>query len=380
MAATTININDQQYMRAALGLAQRGLGNVAPNPAVGCILVREDLGGGGRIVGRGVTQPGGRPHAETAALEAAGAEAAGSTAYVTLEPCAHHGETPPCAQALIEAKVKRVVVACRDPDPRVDGGGIAALEAAGIAADIGIEGARAQELNAGFFKRLIHGHPLVTVKTATTLDGKIATHTGESQWITGPDARAHGHALRASHDAVLIGSGTARADNPALTCRLPGLEDRSPIRIVVDGRLSTPLTSQLALTAKETPTWIITLRSADADRRAAFAEAGVEIFDVAPDEDGRPDLHAVFDVIGKRGVTRLLVEAGGRLVAGLFRAGLVDRLVWFRAPLIIGGDGQGAIAGLGVDSLGQAPLFRRIETIALGDDVMETYTVEAPAN
>jgi len=378
--ATTINTDDQAFMRAALGLAHRGLGNVAPNPAVGCILVREDLGEGGRIVGRGVTQAGGRPHAETEALAAAGSDAAGSTAYVTLEPCAHHGETPPCAQALIDAGIKRVVVACRDPDPRTDGGGIAALEAADIAVDVGVEGSSAFELNAGFFTRLKHGRPLVTVKTATTLDGKIATHNGDSQWITGPDARAHGHALRASHDAILIGSGTARADNPALTCRLPGLEDRSPIRIVVDGRLSTPLTSQLALTAKQTPSWIITLRGADADRRAAFVEAGVKVFDVSPDADGRPDLHAVFDVIGKQGITRLLVEAGGRLVAGLFRAGLVDRLVWFRAPMVIGGDGQGAIAGLGVDSLGKAPLFRRIETIVLGDDVMETYAVEAPAN
>ena len=214
-------MDDLGHMRAALALARRGLGRVAPNPAVGCILVRDGI-----VVGRGWTQPGGRPHAETEALRRAGAAAAGAVAYVTLEPCAHHGSTPPCADALIAAGVSRVVVAIEDPDPRVAGRGLARLTAAGISVETGVCADEAGRLNAGFLKRIEHGLPLVTLKLATSLDGKIATHAGESQWITGEDARARGHLLRAQTDAIMIGSGTAQIDNPLLTCRLPGLEDR----------------------------------------------------------------------------------------------------------------------------------------------------------
>jgi len=378
VVVTTTEAIDLAYMRAALALARRGLGNVAPNPAVGCVLVQPQPNSNsitGRVVGRGWTQPGGRPHAETVALARAGSEAEGATAYVTLEPCAHHGETPPCAEALIAAGVKRVVIACHDPDPRVDGGGVAALEAAGIAVTLGICQAEAMTLNQGFFERLNAGRPMVTVKTATTLDGRIATHTGDSQWITGADARAHGHGLRATHDAILIGSGTARSDDPHLTCRLPGMTDLSPIRVILDGHLTTPLTATVVATAQDVPTWIISLEGGDKNRRAAYLEAGVDIIEVPADADGRPSIAAGLAALGGRGVTRLLVEAGGRVVAGLFRAGMVDRLVWYHAPMVIGGDGISAAAAFGVDTLAEAPIFRRVDCRTVGVDLMETYEV-----
>jgi len=227
-------------MRSALELARRGLGIVAPNPAVGCVLVQ-----GGRVVGRGWTQPGGRPHAETEALRRAGAASRGAVAYVTLEPCCHWGQTPPCTDALVAAGVRRVVVGAEDPDPRVSGRGIERLRAAGIEVELGICAEAAAELAAGFLLRMRAGRPLVTLKLATTLDGRIATHGGESQWITGPLARQRAHALRADHDAIMVGSNTAVVDDPLLTCRLAGLAARSPVRIAVDSRLRVPLTHKL---------------------------------------------------------------------------------------------------------------------------------------
>ena len=366
-------------MKVALGLARRALGTVAPNPAVGCVLVRQDQGSSaglpGRIVGRGHTMPGGRPHAETCALDAAGSLAKGATAYVTLEPCAHHGKTPPCANALIDAGIARVVVACTDPDPRVDGGGLKLLAKAGCEVVTSVCEQEALALNAGFFSTLTRDRPLVTIKTATTLDGRIATHTGESQWITGEGARARGHLLRATHDAILVGSGTVRSDNPELTCRLPGMMDRSPIRVVLDGRLATPLTSRLVATAHDHPTWIVTLAGLEPTRARVFEDAGVQLITVDADEDGRPSLHQALRALKTRGVTRLLVEAGGRLDAGFFRARLVDRVVWFHAPMIIGGDGIPAAQGFGIDGLHQAPRLKRIDVQQVGPDLMETYEV-----
>ncbi len=354
-------------MAVALGLARRGLGGVWPNPSVGCVIVKD-----GRVVGRGWTQPGGRPHAETEALRRAGEAARGATAYISLEPCAHHGETPPCADALIDAGVARAVVAIEDPYPRVAGRGCERMRNAGIDVVTGVGHDAAAALNAGFFMRIGDARPLFTLKTASTLDGRIATHTGESQWITGVPARARGHALRASADAVMVGVGTALADDPRLDCRLPGLADRSPVRIVVDSRSRLPLTSRLVRTARETPTWLLTLAGQD-ERRRAFADAGVEVIEVAPDADGNLDLDVGAGALGGRGLTRVLVEGGGRLAAGLLRAGLVDRLVWFRAPRLIGGDGLPATEAFGVDRLDEALAFRRIAVVEVGDDVMETY-------
>ncbi|MFQ5957769.1 MAG: bifunctional diaminohydroxyphosphoribosylaminopyrimidine deaminase/5-amino-6-(5-phosphoribosylamino)uracil reductase RibD [Alphaproteobacteria bacterium] len=355
-------------MKAALCLARRGLGSVAPNPAVGCVVVRE-----GCVVGRGWTRPGGRPHGEAEALRRAGKAARGATAYVSLEPCAHHGATPPCADALAEAGIARVVVAVEDPDPQVQGRGIARLRDAGAAVVCGVCEQEAAALNAGFFLRVSQGRPLIALKTATTLDGRIATHGGESQWITGDEARARVHALRASHDAVLVGIGTALADDPMLDCRLPGLAQRSPVRIVVDSRLRLPLTSRLVKTAGEVATWLLTLPGAAARRRAAYAEAGAELIEVEADGDGNLDLAAAARALGGRGLTRVLVEGGARLAAGLLRAGLVDRLLWFHAPRLIGGDGLPATAAFGVDALAEAPSYRRVSVAEVGDDLMETY-------
>jgi diaminohydroxyphosphoribosylaminopyrimidine deaminase/5-amino-6-(5-phosphoribosylamino)uracil reductase len=362
---------DQRHMRAALALARRGLGRVWPNPAVGCVLVKD-----GRVVGRGWTQPGGRPHAETEAIARAGDAARGATAYVTLEPCAHHGQTPPCAQALIDAGISRAVVALQDPDPRVDGGGLAMLRDAGIKITTGVLEGEAAEVTAGFLMKVREGRPLVTWKAATTLDGRIATHAGESKWITGEAARRAGHMLRATHDAILVGSGTALADDPELTCRVAGMEERSPVRLAVDGRLRLPLTHKLVAGAKDTPTWMITLPAEErgqTERRDAYAGAGVEIIEAAADADGNPDLAAAIAALGERGLTRVLVEGGGRVAAALMRAALIDRVVWFRAPALIGGDGVPVIAGFGVDRMADAPRLTRTGVSLLGDDTVETY-------
>src|SRR5258708_2889973 len=280
--------SDRDYMAGALTLARRGLGRVWPNPTVGAVLVND-----GRVVGRGWTQPGGRPHAETEALRRAGAAARGAALYVTLEPCAHHGKTPPCADALVEAGIARAVVALEDPDPRVSGRGLARLSQAGIPVQLGVGETEAKEINLGFFTRLAIGRPMLTLKLATTLDGRIATRSGESRWITGEPARALAHFLRANHDAVLVGVGTALVDDPLLTCRLPGLVERSPVRVVVDGHLRLPLTSALAASAKHTPTWIACLDNADRLRKEAFRDCGVEILTTIANQAGRVDLTAL---------------------------------------------------------------------------------------
>jgi diaminohydroxyphosphoribosylaminopyrimidine deaminase/5-amino-6-(5-phosphoribosylamino)uracil reductase len=360
-------------MRAALALARRGLGNVWPNPAVGCVIARD-----GRIVGRGWTQPGGRPHAETEALARARAETQGATAYITLEPCCHWGRTPPCTDALIAARVGRVVVAVGDPDPRVGGGGLARLREAGITAEFGLCEAEAAEINAGFFQRIRRGRPLVTLKLATSLDGRIATASGESRWITGPPARDYGHLLRATHDAIMVGTGTVLTDDPQLTCRLPGLSHRSPVRVVLDRRLRIPLAAHLIAEARQVPTWLVTLPAADPNRQQALRDAGVEIIAAAPDDSGQIDLADVVRRLGERGLTRLLVEGGGELAAALLRAGLVDRLVWLHAPLLLGGDGVPAVAALGRDVLAQAPRFERLSSEPVGADVLTTFRVHSP--
>jgi diaminohydroxyphosphoribosylaminopyrimidine deaminase / 5-amino-6-(5-phosphoribosylamino)uracil reductase len=359
-------VSDLGHMRAALALARRGLGSVAPNPAVGCVLVRD-----GRVVGRGCTQPGGRPHGETEALERAGAAAQGATAYVSLEPCCHWGKTPPCTDALIAAGIARVVLPIEDPDPRVSGRGIARLREAGIHVDTGLCAEEAAELNAGFFLRLRRGRPLVTLKLATTLDGQLATATGESRWITGELARDRAHLLRASHDAVMIGSNTVITDDPLLTCRLPGLDHQSPVRVVLDSRLNVPLTARVVAEARRVPTWFITLRHGDTARRAAFLSCGVELIEVAPTPGHMVDIAAAFQELGRRGMTRVLVEGGSTLAAVLLRAGLVDRLAWFHAPKLIGGDGIPAVAGFGLEHIELSPRFERISVETVGDDVLE---------
>ncbi len=356
---------DRGFMLGALALARRGLGRVAPNPAVGCVLVQQGADGVIEVVGRGWTQSGGRPHAETEALARAGNRARGATAYVTLEPCAHWGETGPCVEALVAAGIARAVIAMEDPDPRVSGRGVSCLRAAGIPVVMGMGGSQAADINAGFLTRLEKGRPLVTLKIASSLDGRIATASGESRWITGEQARARAHMMRAEHDAVLIGSGTAIADDPELTCRLPGLEDRSPIRVVVDRRLRLPVAAKI-LASTYGAAWIVTREDA-AERGKTLADRGAVIIALP---GAGPD--AVLKALGDRGLTRVLVEGGGTLAASFLRDGLVDRIAWFRSSSIIGGDGRPAVADLGLALLEAAPAFNRVAVERLGEDVLET--------
>ncbi|MDD2877900.1 MAG: bifunctional diaminohydroxyphosphoribosylaminopyrimidine deaminase/5-amino-6-(5-phosphoribosylamino)uracil reductase RibD [Acidiphilium sp.] len=355
-------MTDADYMRAAIALARRGLGETAPNPSVGCVIVRD-----GRVIGRGRTASGGRPHAETEALAMAGPKAHGATAYVTLEPCAHHGQTPPCALALIEAGIVRVVIAARDPDPRVNGAGIALLRDAGIETTEGVGADAAAEVNAGFVSVITRGRPWVTLKLATTLDGRIATRAGDSQWITGDASRRAAHALRGSHDAVMVGVGTALADDPELTCRIDWYRAVPMVRVVVDSHLRLPLSSRLARGAGEHPLWIVHRDGADPARREAFTSLGARLFEVPAAEIG-VDPVAALQALGAAGITRLLVEGGGVLAAVLLRSDLVDHVAWFTAPMVIGGDGVVAVAGFGAAELAAAKRFKMVGTAISGDD------------
>ena len=356
-------------MRHALALAARGLGRVAPNPAVGCVIVADN----DRVVGRGSTQFGGRPHAETEALAAAGDFARGATAYVTLEPCSHHGKTPPCADALVRSGVKRVVVALEDPDPRVKGAGLKRLRDAGILVETDFMRAEAARLNEGFFRRVREGRPLVTLKIAQSLDGRIALASGQSRWITSEDARTFGHFLRAQHDAILIGIETALADDPLLTVRIPGLEDRSPVRIVLDTHGRLPVTARLVRTAKAIPTIVFTAVGA----KSGMSDFGVETVNAACGDDGRIDMPAMLRELGQRGVTRLLVEGGARVHASLLSCELVDRMEVFTAPLVLGGDARPAAAAMALSDLAQAPRFERVASRRLGPDLLESFARKA---
>ncbi|OJY25573.1 MAG: riboflavin biosynthesis protein RibD [Rhodobacterales bacterium 65-51] len=359
-------------MRSALALAARGLGNTWPNPAVGCVIVTNGPGGG-RVVGRGWTQPGGRPHAERRALDQAGEAARGATAYVTLEPCAHHGKTSPCAEALIAAGVARVVTTLTDPDPRVAGRGHAMLRAAGIAVTEGVCAAEARALQAGFLKRVEQGLPFVTLKLATTLDGRIATASGESRWITGAEARRAVHAMRMRHDAVMVGSGTARADDPDLTVRDMGAV-RQPVRLVIDSRLSHSPDSRLGRSAGQVPVWLIHTEAAPEAARGAWAATGAELIAV-PEADGHADLRAAMQALAARGLTRIFCEGGADLAASLIRAGLVDELVHFGAGALIGAEGRAALGPLGLTALAEAPRLRRIEATPVGADVLTRWAL-----
>lgn len=326
---------DSRHMAHALVLARRGLGNVWPNPAVGCVLVRDGI-----VVGRGWTQPGGRPHAEVMALTQAAARARGATAYVTLEPCAHHGKTPPCAEALVAAGVSRVVGALTDPDPRVAGRGYAILESVGIAVTRDVLRVQAERLQRGFLLRVTQGRPMVTLKLATSFDGRIALESGESRWITGPLARRHVHALRLRHDAVMVGGGTARADRPALNVRGFG-PVHQPVRVVV---AEGPIPDLPPEGPDHGPLW----------------QVGGEPAEMLAE-------------LGARGLTRVFCEGGGQLAASLLRAGLVDELVGYTAGLAIGATGRPAIGPLDLPALADAPRFALVESRVLGPDLCHRW-------
>lgn len=357
---------DIHHMREALRLGRSAMGSAWPNPAVGCVIVAGD-----QIVGRGATAPGGRPHAEPQALAEAGAAARGATAYVTLEPCAHHGKTPPCAEALIKAGVARVVVAVGDSDPRVSGRGLEMLRKAGIEVVQGVLEDEARTDLAGFFLRIEEGRPWVTLKLASSFDGRIATASGHSQWITGPEARQRVHEFRARHDAVMVGAGTARADNPMLTVR--GLDvPRQPVRVVVSRRLDVPLMSELARTASEVPVWMCHGPDADKSLREAWQGLGAELVECRL--HGRQlEVGSVLQALGERGLTRVFCEGGGALAASLLSAGLVDELIGFTAGVVIGAEGLPGVGAMGLARLEEAPRFRLVEAAAVGGDIMHRW-------
>lgn len=354
-------------MRAAVNLARRGLGQTAPNPSVGCVIVKN-----GQVVGRGVTAPGGRPHAEVQALAMAGGQARGATAYVTLEPCSFTGKSGPCTKALTEAGITRVVIGCTDPNPKVNGSGITQLRAQGIEIIENVLRDACEDLLAGFAMTIAESRPLITLKLASSLDGKIATAKGESQWITGEPARRAAHALRGRHDAVLVGVGTVLADDPELTCRIEGFRTAPLVRIVVDSHLRTPLLSQLVRGAAKHPLWILHRNGADKLRIKALESAGVKLIEL-PGAAAGVDLAAGMKALAKHGLTRVLVEGGGTIAAGLLRAGLVDRLAWFHAPCVIGADGWPAAQGFGVGTLAQMPRFIPLAQQRLGSDILSEF-------
>jgi diaminohydroxyphosphoribosylaminopyrimidine deaminase / 5-amino-6-(5-phosphoribosylamino)uracil reductase len=354
-------------MALAIGLGARGLGRVWPNPAVGCVIVHD-----GRIVGRGWTQPGGRPHAETMALAQAGTAARGAVAYVSLEPCAHHGQTPPCADALIASGVARVVSALEDPDPRVAGQGHRRLAEAGINVETGVLATEAGQAQAGFLSRIRRGRPMLTLKLATSLDGRIATASGESRWITGPEARSRVHVMRASHDAVLIGSGTARADDPVLTVRGLGVSHQ-PMRIIAASSLNLPLEGALAASAAQVPWLLAHAPDAPQDRRLAWGSKGARLLEI-PGSGAGLDVTALLQALGGLGLTRIFCEGGGQLAAALLRAELVDELAVFGAGIVLGGDGLPSIGSLDLARLADAPGFRLGRLHRIGADHLGLWT------
>jgi len=349
-------------MARAVALAHRALGRTSPNPAVGAVVVK-----GGRIVGEGWTRPVGGPHAEVVALRQAGARARGAVLYVTLEPCAHHGRTPPCIDAVIAAGITRVVVGVGDPNPRVRGRGVRALRAAGIEVVADVLAEEAGAVSAWFRHYIVRGRPFVMLKLAASLDGRIATARGESRWISGPAARRWVHELRNRVDAVMVGSGTVLADDPALTCRLRG--GRDPIRIVVDGRLRMPARARVVRQRSSAPTLIATTSAASAARRAALTRAGAEVL-LVPGARGHVSLPALFRELATRGIVSVLIEGGGELAAAALRAKAVDRALLVSAPLLLGGDGRPMLGSLGVGRLARAPHVANPIFSRLGPDLL----------
>ncbi len=351
---------DRKLMQLALRLARRGVGRTRPNPPVGAVVAHN-----GEVVGRGFHRRAGLPHAEVEALREAGERARGGTLYVTLEPCNHTGRTPPCTEAILAAGIRRVVVGVRDPNPGVRGGGVNVLRQAGIEVVEGIEGERCAELVAPFRKWVTSGRPWVTLKIAASLDGKIATATGDSRWITNERSRRYVHRLRDEHDAVLVGAGTVLADDPELTCRRRG--GRNPLRVILDGRLRSPLTARVFDTEKAA-TLVLTSAVAPARKRAQLQARGVEVEEVGA--HACLEWEAVLGALGRRGVLAVLVEGGAQVAAQALRQGGVDRLLLFLAPLLIGGDGRPWLASLGVRTIAEALRLPELEVRRFAGDIL----------
>lgn len=360
--------DDLGMMTRALELAARGRGRVEPNPMVGAV-----VSAGDEMAGEGFHERFGGPHAEINALGQAGARARGATLYVTLEPCCHFGKTPPCTRAVIQAGIRRVVMAMEDPFPSVAGNGRRELEAAGIHVTTGVLEDKARALNAPYLKLRTRGIPYFTAKWAMTLDGKTATRTGDSRWVSGESSRHYVHELRSLSDAVLVGLGTVLADDPELTARIP--DGRNPRRIVVDSRARLPLDCRLVRTRDQAPLTVAVTEEADAARVAKLEAAGLEVLKL-PARQGRVDLDALAGALGKTELTNVLSEAGARLTAGLFQTHLIDRVVVFIAPKLVGGtEAPSPLAGLGIDRMSGAVLVDNLELRTLDQDVVIEGTV-----
>jgi diaminohydroxyphosphoribosylaminopyrimidine deaminase/5-amino-6-(5-phosphoribosylamino)uracil reductase len=361
---------DQRFMQLALTLGRRGQGRTWPNPAVGAVVVKD-----GVIVGRGWTQPGGRPHAEPEALKRAGEAARGATLYVTLEPCSHFGRSPPCADAVIAAGIARVVSAIEDPNPEVAGQGHAKLRAAGIVVDVGLCANEAAHDHAGHFRRIRHKRPHVILKLAVSLDDKIGAAGRKPVAVTGEAAKARVHLLRGRCDAILVGIGTVQADDPLLTCRLPGMEELSPVRVVLDRALRISGTSRLVHSARETPLWVMTSNLSEAPAAMKLGAAGAQVIRVATTTTPPPglDLLAVLHALAEKGITRLLVEGGARVASSFVAAGLVDEVWLLRGADAIGADGIAALEALPLASITQSPDFRVRASEGLQKDTLTIY-------
>ena len=360
---------DRRYMQLALALGRRGQGRTWPNPAVGAVVVRD-----GVIVGRGWTQAGGRPHAEPEALRRAGEAARGATLYVTLEPCSHFGKSPPCVDAVIAAGVSRVVSAVEDPNPEVAGQGHARLRAAGITVDVGLCAAEAARDHAGHFRRIRDRRPHVVLKLAVSADDKIGAAGRKPLTITGDVARAQVHLLRARSDAILVGIGTVLSDDPLLTCRLPGMEARSPVRVVLDRALRIAGDSRLVRTARQTPLWVVTSETSEAAAAMKLGAAGAQVIRV-PTDLAKPglDLSAVLRALAEKGISRLLVEGGARVASSFVAADLVDEIRLLRGPATVGADGVPALDALPLAAITLSPAFRVRASETLDSDTLTTY-------
>jgi len=361
---------DSRFMQLALMLGRRGLGRTWPNPAVGAVIVRD-----GVIVGRGWTQPGGRPHAEVEALRRAGEAARGATLYATLEPCSHFGKSPPCADAIIAAGLARVVSAIEDPNPEVAGQGHARLRAAGIAVDVGVGAVEAARDHAGHFRRIREGRPHVILKLAVSSDDRIGGKDRKPVAVTGEAARSRVHLLRAQCDAILVGIGTVLADDPLLTCRLPGMAAESPVRVVLDRALRLPGTSRLVHSARETPLWVMTSSLSEAPAAMKLGAAGAQVLRVATTTSPPPglDLAAVLRALAGKGITRLLVEGGSRVASSFVAAGLVDEVWLLRGPEPIGEGGIAALDALPLTAITGSPGLKVRASEQLGQDTLTIY-------
>ena len=361
---------DRRFMELALTLGRRGQGRTWPNPAVGAVVVKD-----GVIVGRGWTQPGGRPHAEPVALKQAGEAARGATLYATLEPCSHVGKSPPCADAIIAAGIARVVSAIEDPNPEVAGQGHARLRAAGISVDIGLCADDAARDHAGHFRRIRDKRPHVILKLAVSSDDRIGAAGRKPVAISGEAARSRVHLLRAQCDAILVGIGTVQADDPILTCRLPGMEARSPVRVVLDRALRISGASRLVHSARETPLWVMTSEISEAPAAMKLGAAGAQIIRVATTSAPAPglDLNAVLHALAEKGITRLLVEGGARVASAFVSAGLVDEVWLLRGPELVGADGVAALEALPLTAITQSPSFRVRASETLEKDILTVY-------